>query len=132
MDKVKELWGKLRAFWKRTEPGRQKTARVFKGIGRWIYNLRGLFMAIPVGIVAVLEALKNLERLPDEVGLLIQTTGDYQWMVSKGTAVLCPLLLTAVCLLLMFCSRRTVYPWLISIFTLVLPLLIYVTNVFPA
>ena len=38
----------------------------------------------------------------------------------------------AACLLLMFLSRRVVYPWLVSIFSLALPLLIYITNVFPA
>jgi len=34
--------------------------------------------------------------------------------------------------LMMWLSRRTIYPWIISIFTLVLPILIWITNVFPA
>ena len=53
-------------------------------------------------------------------------------MVEKGIAVMGPLAVTAACLLLMFLSRRVVYPWLVSIFSLALPLLIYITNVFPA
>lgn len=132
MSKFTELKNKLQAFWRRIEPGVTKTGRVLRGIGRWIYNLRGLFMAVPVGIVAFLEAAKNMDRLPDRVGLLIQATGDYQWMVGRETAVLFPLLLTGICLVLMFCSRRPVYPWLISILTLVVPVLIYITNIFPA
>ena len=40
--------------------------------------------------------------------------------------------LTAVCLLLMFISKKVLYPWLISIFSLVLPILILITNIFPA
>ncbi len=103
-----------------------------KAIGKWMYCLRGLLMAIPVGIVAVVLAVRNLAVLPGEVGLFLLSSGDYQWMVAKATAVLLPLLVTALCLLLMFISRRTVYPWLISIFSLVLPILIYITNVFPA
>jgi len=33
---------------------------------------------------------------------------------------------------LMVCSRRALYPWLISAFTLILPVLILITNVFPS
>ena len=41
------------------------------------------------------------------------------------------LAVTALCLLMMFISRRTIYPWLISIFSLVLPILLIVTNMLP-
>ena len=40
--------------------------------------------------------------------------------------------MTALCLLMMFLSRKTIYPWIISIFSLVLPFLLIVTNIFPA
>jgi len=109
-----------------------KVWRVIKGIGRWIYNLRSLFFAIPVVIVALGQAAKNMARLPEEVGLLLLADGTYQQMVSREMAVIGPLAVTALCLLMMFISRRFVYPWLISIFSLVLPLVIYITNVFPA
>ena len=42
-----------------------------------------------------------------------------------------PLVVTGVCLVMMWLSRRTIYPWIISIFSLVLPILIWITNVFP-
>ena len=67
----------------------------------------------------------------DQVGINIQASGEYAEMVSKNVAVLGPLAVTAVCLLMVFCSRKVLYPWLISLFSLVLPLLIYITNIFP-
>jgi len=72
------------------------------------------------------------ENLPDQVGLNLLENGEYAYTVTKEIAVLGPLAVTAACLLLMFCSRKTMYPWLICMFSLVLPFLIILTNVFPA
>ena len=33
---------------------------------------------------------------------------------------------------MMFLSRRTLYPWLICLFSMLLPVLILVSNIFPA
>lgn len=110
----------------------QKFLQVMKAIGKWIYRLRSVILAIPVAIAAVVLALRNMANLPELVGIDIQTTGEYAQVVSKNVAVLGPLAITAVCLLLMFCSRRVVYPWLISVFSLVLPIVLYFTNIFPA
>ena len=38
----------------------------------------------------------------------------------------------ALCLLMMLISRRTIYPWLISLFSLILPFALLITNIFPA
>lgn len=139
MEKLKELKNKLQTAWKKTEPFRTKTAAIFGKIGyvlstiwKWIYNLRSILMAIPVVIVAIKIAMQNLSRLPEVVGIYLLSSGEYQWLVARNIAVLGPLAVTAACLFLMFCSRRVVYPWLISIFSLALPALIYITNVFPA
>ena len=129
---MKEQNNKLLAFWQKTEPFRTGTAKVLRSIGSWIYIMRGLLLAIPVAIAAIMMAIKSNAVLPDRVGLLIQSNGSYQWMVDKETAILVPLIVTAACLLMMFCSRKVIYPWLISIFSLVLPIVIYITNVFPA
>ena len=43
-----------------------------------------------------------------------------------------PLALTLACLFLMFCSRKALYPWAISVFTLALPILLLVSNLYPA
>ena len=108
------------------------TGKVFKGIGIWIYRLRGFFMAIPVALAALYLAAQNMSRLPEEVGINLLANGEYQYLISRGLAVMAPLVVTGACLLMMLLSRKTVYPWIISIFTLVLPILIWFTNVFPA
>ena len=105
---------------------------VLASIGRWIFRLRGFFMAIPVALAALALAAKNMARLPEEVGINLLTTGEYEFLISRGLAVLAPLVVTGICLLMMWISRRTIYPWIISIFSLVLPWLIWITNVFPA
>lgn len=103
---------KRRAFWK------------------WVYRLRSVILAIPVAAGAVILALVNQVKLPDQVGFSLQANGEYAQMVGKGVAVFGPLAVTAVCLLMTFCSRKVLYPWLISLFSLALPLAILLTNSF--
>ena len=110
---------------------RQETRAKLKAFWKWAYRLRSVILAIPVAIGAVVLAIYNQANLPDMVGINIQATGEYAQMIGKGIAVLGPLAVTAVCLLMMFCSRKVLYPWLISLFSLALPLLIYITNTFP-
>ena len=136
---MSELKAKWQNFMNKTQPAREKTGKVFRGIGKvislvatWIYRLRGVLLAIPVAAIAIRLAMDNKERLPEVVGINLQQTGEYAMMVTRNVAVMGPLAVTAVCLLLMFMSRRVLYPWLISLFSLVLPWLIYITNVFPA
>ena len=112
------------AWWTQTVKVLRIIGRVFKEIGKWIYRLRGPLMAIPVALAALRLAAWNMARLPEEVGINLLENGQYQYLVSRGMAVMAPLALTGGCLLLMFLSRRTIYPWIISIFSLVLPLLI--------
>ena len=100
-------------------------------IGTLAYKLRSVLLSIPVAVAAIALALRNMIKLPEQVGLNLQANGEYAMVVGRGVAVMGPLAITAVCLLLVFCSRRVVYPWLISLFSLALPLLILITNTFP-
>lgn len=109
----------------------KKIGYVLGQIGKWIYRLRGIWMAVPVALAALRLAVWNMANLPEEVGINLLANGEYQYLISRGLAVMAPLVLTAACLLMVFFSRRTVYPWIISIFSLVLPLLLWFTNVFP-
>lgn len=113
-------------------PGLQKVGNVIYQIGLWIYRLRSVLLAIPVIIWALQLARINFELLPDMVGLNLLSSGEFQYMVAKEVAVYGPLALTALCLLMVALSRKTIYPWIISIFSLALPLIILLTNVFPA
>lgn len=130
---------KWQEFCKKTEPARKKTGEVLGKIGRvlktiwaYVYKLRALLLAAPVIIGAVILACINLTSLPDSVGINLLESGEFSMMVDRLVAVLVPLGVTGFCVILTIGSRKTLYPWLISLFSLALPLLIYVTNVYPA
>ena len=109
-----------------------KINKVINFIGVWLFRLRKPVMAAPVVYYALQLANYNREHLPEQVGINLQSTGEFAQMISRDLAVMGPLALTIACLLLMFCSRKAMYSWAISIFTLALPLLILFTNVYPA
>lgn len=103
----------------------------FRSAWKWIYKLRSVVLAIPVVIIAVYLAVQNMALLPAQVGILMQTNGEFSVSVVKLVAVMGPLAVTAVCLLLMFLSKKVIFPWLISLFSLVLPILLLFINTFP-
>ena len=118
-----------------TEPWMVKTFAVLAAIGlgikfviKWICKLYKVFLAAPVVWYAIRFARENMERLPEEVGLDIQSTGEFARMISRQEAVYWPLGITLFCLVLMFVSKKPILPWVISIFTLVLPWLIWILN----
>lgn len=108
----------------------QKTGIVLKLTIKWAYQLRSLVLSIPVFVCAGALAIRNARLLPEQVGINMLANGEYQWMITRGVAVLSPLLLTCLCIVLMLCSKKMLYPWLISVFSLVLPLVIWFTNSF--
>lgn len=107
-----------------------KIGSVIGSICSWIYKLRKLIMAAPVVYLAIRIAVANNSRLPEAVGMNLQSNGEFAMMVTREYAIYGPLLVTGFCLLLMFCSRKTLFPWIISIFSLVLPYLVYLTNIY--
>ena len=121
--KTKEVWGKVAQAFKVTE-------EIITVICMCIFKLRKVIMAIPVVYLAIKIAIENMDRLPEAVGLNLQSSGEFAMMVTREYAVYGPLGITAFCLVLMFFSRKTLFPWVISIFSLVLPYLIYFINIF--
>ena len=99
---------------------------------RICYHFRKVIMAVPVVLVALRLAAYNMQNLPEQVGIDLQANGEFARMISRQTAVSWPLMVTGGCLALMFLSRKTVYPWLISLFSLILPVLLLLTNLYPA
>ena len=93
-----------------------------------IYRLRSVFLAIPVVVAALRLAAYNSEHLPLMVGIDLQTTGEFAHMISRQSAVMYPMFFTGACLVLVFLSRKPMFPWLISIFSLTIPVLLLVTN----
>lgn len=110
----------------------KKADRIINLIVVWLFRLRKLVLAAPVVYYALKLASYNMEHLPEQVGINLQTSGEFAQTVSRQFAVMGPLGLTLACLLLMFCSRKAMYSWAISVFTLALPLLLLLSNAYPA
>lgn len=136
IDKTMEKWnrftGSISPALSRTHQITTKIAATLTAVWKYILKFRKVFLAAPVGTMAVILALQNMVKLPPIVGLDLQISGEFNIQIVREIAALGPMAITALCLLLMFCSKRTLTPWLVSVFSLILPLLILVTNTFPA
>lgn len=108
-----------------------KINRVINLIGLWLFRLRKFVLAAPVVYYALKLAAYNRTHLPEQVGINLQSTGEFAQYISRNMAVMGPLALTGGCLVLMFCSRKAMYSWAISVFTLALPLLLLLSNAYP-
>lgn len=109
-----------------------KINSVINTVGTWLFRLRKPVMAAPVVYYALKLAAYNSSHLPEQVGIDLQSTGEFAQTIGRELAVMGPLCLTLACLLLMFCSRKAMYAWAISIFTLTLPLLLLFSNTYPS
>lgn len=118
IDKVKDVvlpvWDKVSYVW------------------NYVKKFKKLFLAAPVATMAVILAILNLFKLPALVGLDLQGNGEFSFEIIREVAVIGPLAITALCLLLMFASKRTLTPWMVSLISLLLPIMILLTNTFPA
>lgn len=139
MGKLKEMtagWNKVQDEVKESlESNVSVWSKIKKVVGiliMCIYRLRSVFLAIPVVYYALKLAAYNGTHLPEEVGLNLLSTGEFAMTISRELAVMGPLVVTCACLVLMATSRKALYPWAISIFTLILPILLLVSNLYPA
>ena len=112
--------------------GYDKFKQIMGKIIMTLYHLRKVVMAMPVAYVALRMAAYNMSHLPEQVGVNLQITGEFAMQISRYAAVIGPLGITAGCLVMMFFSRKAMYAWAISIFTLALPVLLLVSNMYPA
>ena len=136
LDKMKTLFEELLQKLKNVKNGNPEEGDTITLILKWIYKLRAVFLAIPVAIAAIFLAIFNMIKLPEQMAVYFPAVAGEEVVVKllevdKGTAIIVPVLVTAVCLLMMFCSRRQVYPWLISVFSLVLPVFFLFISIFP-
>ena len=109
-----------------------RIGEVLEVIVNLLYKLRKVFMAAPVVYYAIKFARYNSVNLPKVVGINLQSNGAFAQTLTRQMAVMGPLGITAVCLLLMFLSRKAMYPWAISIFSLAIPILLLLSNRYPA
>lgn len=101
-----------------------------KNFFKMLYKLRGVFLSLPIAVVAVFMALNSLRILPEQVGFFVQADGQFQYFVSRDLAILVPAAVTLICIVITSLSKKVIYPWLISLFSLVLPLILWFTNAF--
>lgn len=149
MQWLDNLVDKWKAFKEKLRPRLEKIGKWFRKTGsylsklwHYIFMFRGVILAAPVATVSAILASKCSTDLPESVmvtlpgidakspdsifGFLVFNT-EY---IPRSTAVMAPLVLTIACLLLTICSKRTMYPWLISLFTLTVPLFLLLTNLY--
>ena len=135
-DNVMAKWNKLgdtlAPVMAKIKSGARVVAKGMRTIWRHIFAMRRIFISIPVAVAAVVLAVRNQAVLPAVVGLDLQNNGTFSIQILREIAVLGPLASTALCLLLVFCSKRTLTPWLVSVFSLSIPFVIQILNTFPA
>lgn len=123
---------KKQNIWDSAGPGLKKVGHGILITCRWIYKLRGLLLSIPVAIAAIYLAVQSGNNLPASVGINLQANGEFATMIDRGVAIWVPLGITTGCIVFTCCSRRVIYPWLIGIFSLIVPVLLQLTNSFIA
>ena len=131
-DTLRGFWAKVKPWVDKADKGLKKAKSIWKKAWPWIWQLRKVLLAIPVVYLMLYFARLNWNVLPAEVGLNLQTSGEYAKYISKELAVYGPLGVTGGCLAMMFLSRKTLYPWMICMFSMLLPALILITNIFPS
>lgn len=136
LDMVAEKWqgirSKVLSDVNSADNGYLKFKKIIGIIVMVLYRLRKVFLAIPVVYYALKLARYNMTHLPELVGIHLQSNGVFAETISRSTAVSGPLAVTGVCLALMLLSRKALWPWAVSLFSLVLPILILVSNLYPA
>ena len=128
MENKETVSGGFREFWNKVMQVCTSIANGCKLVVSYVVRMRKPIMAVPVVLASLKLAQYNAQHLPDMVGLGLLAPGEYTYMISREAAIMGPMAVTALCLFLMFISRRTVYPWIISLFSLVLPILMLITN----
>ena len=110
----------------------RKAQKVIGLIVSILYHLRKVVLSLPVAYYALKLAAYNGSHLPATVGLFLQADGSFTMEFARSLAIMGPLALTAGCLAMMFLSRKAMYAWAISVFSLALPVLILISNLYPA
>lgn len=143
MDKFYTFVARIRPFFMAIGRFFRALGEAFYKIGLYMYRLRSLILAAPVAGVAVILAMENQDRLaetvevstfrynPEAVDALFGFLEIGTTTITRDAAVFGPAIVTGACLLMMIFSKRTLYPFLISVFSLCLPLVIWFLSVYP-
>ncbi len=130
MGKYQQIKGDFSDAFEEVFDSKKTKEEKLRSAKKWAYRLRTVLLTIPVVLFSVFFALRNLAVLPAWVGFDLLPSGEFAYSMSKPLAVCGPLVVTGLCLILMYCSKRKLYPWLIAMFSLTLPMVIYLMNSF--
>lgn len=144
LDRIVDKWDEFkntpRPGLEKFGKGVWKTGNFLSKLWHYLFLFRGIVLSAPVATAAVILATKCNTELPETVsvtlpGIAVGSENSlfgflvYQTqLIPRASAVMVPLVLTAACLLLTLCSKRMLYPWLISLLTLSVPLFLLLTN----
>lgn len=105
------------------------TGEKLKAVLKWVFQLRSVALSVPVAVIAVILAINNAATL---TGGLVIGAGENLITIGRAVLVMGPLALTALSILMTLFSKKVIYPWLISVFTLLLPIVVSATVSFGA
>lgn len=108
----------------------KRTAGTTGKVFAFFYRMRKVFLAVPLLAAAIYLAARNNSQLPAQVGFLLQDTGTFARMYPRALAVWVPFGVTATCIGMMFLSRKCLYPWLVGVLSLLIPILLLAVNQF--
>ena len=112
----------------KTEAPQEEEISTFWYVLHVIYKLRAVFLSIPVAVAAVIMAVYSSRFLPAKVGVFMQATGSYQFYIDRPMAIAIPLVITGVALVITLCAKKVTFPWCISLFSLILPAILWLTT----
>ena len=123
----KNMGNSIKGAWNNSASAREKFAAFCSATGKWTYKLRAVVLALPIVVISVILAVSNMATLPAAVAIGLPNVVNgiivfQEVIVSKILAVFVPLLVTSFCLLMMFLSKRISFPFLVSLFSLLLPI----------
>ncbi len=136
LDFFRNIGKRIKGAWNNSASTRGKIVAFFSATGKWTYKLRGLVLAIPIVVISIILAVSNMATLPAAVAIGLPNIVNgilvfQEVMISKILAVFIPLLVTAFCLLMMFLSKRISFPFLVSLFSLILPVFFSIAATLP-
>lgn len=105
-------------------------SKVVRNVCAFLFKYRKIFLAIPVIVAASYLAWRGGAQLPESVGVILNSKGMFSVSISKSLAIWGSFGITMLCVALMCLSRKVLYPWLVSWFSMALPILLMALNYF--
>lgn len=147
LDRIVEKWNwlvaKVRPVWDVIAGIFREIGRFFALLWKYIFMFRGILISAPVIVLGALMIVWARDNLPEMVeithlvldpeaenaifGSFVMVTES----ISRDLAIGVPMALSGVCLACTILSKRTLYPWLMALLSMAMPVVIYLLNTHP-